>query len=450
MSFSAATVIGAAPMEVQFTDEVTTAGKVVVSWEWDFGDGDYSYEQNPVHVYYDSGVFSVSLVVVYSDASTDTFTITDYIIVDTTRLVANEVCLRYATEHGEGYGWSEYGGDDWVRPLDDWGVFTLNDDGDNQRTIVIDANDYEVYEIDGFDRIINTKPFPLDKQLVEDSEVDWKRRNTEDYSGEGYEHRYLKHECSYVHIRPQVPANKGSAGYTDSGQRTAQELSLNIYLNGDQLVPSGVINAFPEEGELVFSGRKTQCNRAATELCGTAGEIIIASMTDVYTSEGRAPSRERRVLTEHDIQKELSTGKVIHISRGRGTVIKNRANSEELSGGTVSRVTGPDGRSGSAISFDTDIDCGNDAILTNYTIIVWNKVGSLFTGVADYTQYSTSVSGYAMWYKKGNAGLGANLMLGAGNKFDIRVYSKQISDEAIASLYDDIKNFEGKMHLPGF
>jgi len=53
---------GAAPSCVRFTDTSTLPG--VVDWLWDFGDGTFSSEQNPLHVYQTNGRFSVRLLVV--------------------------------------------------------------------------------------------------------------------------------------------------------------------------------------------------------------------------------------------------------------------------------------------------------------------------------------------------------------------------------------------------
>jgi len=56
--FSATPTTGPTPLEVQFTDE--SAGDFD-TWSWDFGDGDTSDEQNPVHIYTHPGPFTVSL-----------------------------------------------------------------------------------------------------------------------------------------------------------------------------------------------------------------------------------------------------------------------------------------------------------------------------------------------------------------------------------------------------
>jgi YVTN family beta-propeller protein len=50
---------GYAPLSVQFTDTSENAAE----WDWDFGDGTGSAEQNPVHTYYEAGNYTVRLTV---------------------------------------------------------------------------------------------------------------------------------------------------------------------------------------------------------------------------------------------------------------------------------------------------------------------------------------------------------------------------------------------------
>ncbi|MCX8103683.1 MAG: PKD domain-containing protein [Candidatus Bipolaricaulota bacterium] len=53
----------AAGQTVQFTDKSQDPDGQVTAWQWDFGDGTTSTEQNPSHVYRTAGTFTVKLVV---------------------------------------------------------------------------------------------------------------------------------------------------------------------------------------------------------------------------------------------------------------------------------------------------------------------------------------------------------------------------------------------------
>jgi PKD repeat protein len=77
--FSASETLGVAPLNVQFTDMSTGPHN---SWEWSFGDGGTSTQQNPVHQYAAPGTYTVSLTVRDSSTSvSDTETKPGYITV---------------------------------------------------------------------------------------------------------------------------------------------------------------------------------------------------------------------------------------------------------------------------------------------------------------------------------------------------------------------------------
>ncbi|ABS55336.1 PKD domain containing protein [Methanoregula boonei 6A8] len=76
-SFSSNVQSGSAPLTVQFTD---TSGNAPIGWQWSFGDGSQSTDQNPTHTYTTSGTFSVSLTAVNSGGR-NTTTVPGYITV---------------------------------------------------------------------------------------------------------------------------------------------------------------------------------------------------------------------------------------------------------------------------------------------------------------------------------------------------------------------------------
>jgi gliding motility-associated-like protein len=48
---------------ISFTDQSTTPGGTIISWNWSFGDGDTSNIQNPVHQFAGTGTYTVELIV---------------------------------------------------------------------------------------------------------------------------------------------------------------------------------------------------------------------------------------------------------------------------------------------------------------------------------------------------------------------------------------------------
>lgn len=65
VTFAANTVLGNVPFVVQFTDQSQTPP---IAWDWDFGDGTHSSEQNPQHVY-TPGLYPVSLTTATNSGS---------------------------------------------------------------------------------------------------------------------------------------------------------------------------------------------------------------------------------------------------------------------------------------------------------------------------------------------------------------------------------------------
>ncbi len=84
-NFTAYPTSGEAPLTVTFTDESTGT---IDSWEWDFGDNSNSTNQNPIHIYSNSGTYTVSLTVIGPYGS-DTEAKIDYITVNYPAPVAN-------------------------------------------------------------------------------------------------------------------------------------------------------------------------------------------------------------------------------------------------------------------------------------------------------------------------------------------------------------------------
>lgn len=66
--------------EVTFTDASSSGDRPILRWYWDFGDGTFSYDQNPTHAYTTAAAFDVSLTV-YTAIGQDTLTKPQYIAV---------------------------------------------------------------------------------------------------------------------------------------------------------------------------------------------------------------------------------------------------------------------------------------------------------------------------------------------------------------------------------
>lgn len=65
LSIAADTTAGWIPFDVNFTGITTLTD--IVSWTWDFGDGDSAFVQNPMHTYTEPGMFSVTAEIKTAD-----------------------------------------------------------------------------------------------------------------------------------------------------------------------------------------------------------------------------------------------------------------------------------------------------------------------------------------------------------------------------------------------
>lgn len=80
--FVAEPLTGDSPLRVYFTDISIVYFPQIISWEWDFGNGQTSDQKNPSVLYLGSGSYTVSLTVTNEDNGIDTMIKVDYIIVD--------------------------------------------------------------------------------------------------------------------------------------------------------------------------------------------------------------------------------------------------------------------------------------------------------------------------------------------------------------------------------
>jgi PKD repeat protein len=74
--FTANPVSGNAPLTVNFIDNSTGNSAF---WLWNFGDGNTSTNQNPLHTYVSQGTYDVTLTVTNEDGIDDSITKTNYI-----------------------------------------------------------------------------------------------------------------------------------------------------------------------------------------------------------------------------------------------------------------------------------------------------------------------------------------------------------------------------------
>jgi len=97
-NFTASILTGPAPLQVQFNDTSNTGGLNTTSRQWNFGDGNGSTEQNPVHTYQAAGSYTVSLAITAGGAND---TETKAALINVTQAVVEEGCGCNGAKSGE-------------------------------------------------------------------------------------------------------------------------------------------------------------------------------------------------------------------------------------------------------------------------------------------------------------------------------------------------------------
>ncbi|RMG21574.1 MAG: PKD domain-containing protein, partial [Bacteroidetes bacterium] len=76
--FTASARMGCAPREIQFSD-LSSGPSTLTAWFWEFGDGNTSAAQHPLHTYTQNGIYTVSLTVTDENGCTHTEVKPEYI-----------------------------------------------------------------------------------------------------------------------------------------------------------------------------------------------------------------------------------------------------------------------------------------------------------------------------------------------------------------------------------
>jgi len=365
-------------------------------------------------------------------------------------------CLRYAFEPSQGIGWSMYQNPEWVRPMANIGTLVFFDENKIQRSIVVDRNDRKVWELATYDRVTHNKPAYTDKDesdfdaLSTGTEIECEIHTRQEDAGPGKEDDSFEVDMTQLQIRPQDDDNKGASGYNSRGLRNAQEVDLEIYMDGERYTPDAITEDLPDMAEAVFSGVKCESQRAQFLIRFAASEFRLTTRKHNAIIKPKLGTVAERTMSEWGYQDELSIGKKAWVTSYR-FLLYDRANAYQLPRTYVTAIDGPDEISGSAFLTTADTPMVNNPQAGAYTVIIWTKGGvdvELGQGgpAIPLTAYGDSINGWQMYYAKSSASLPA-LNITPGSWFDFRLYNKHISDSALAAYYRDMNNNEGRAYI---
>ncbi len=100
-SFSASPTSGSAPLKVLFND----SSKNAVSFNWDFGDGTYSTEKDPAHIYSTAGIYTVNLTVSNENGTNSKLATINVLPIITKTLINTSKSTQNPTIYGDKVVW---------------------------------------------------------------------------------------------------------------------------------------------------------------------------------------------------------------------------------------------------------------------------------------------------------------------------------------------------------
>lgn len=489
-NFEGTPTSGDVPLQVSFTDLTYWITTPFVEREWNFGDGtiEKTASSTIVHTYRRPGSYTVSLKVTVEnynedidygespEQTTDTETKVDYIVVaqpDTKELVS--MCLRMATETGEGVGWSEFENDDFVKPIEN-GVNLISDESDVERCI-IDDEDGNIYEYATFDKITTLKPNFTDKADIDGdsgTEISGERWGKEVTAGIGEKNKRVYDEKSWLQVHPSDAETRGKAGYDSSGMRDEQTFGLDVYQDGETLIRSAVVNDMPENGELSFVGNRIESKRIQYVFKFGASEFKLTEEKHNVLIKDATGSTEEKTMTEYTKQFYFENEKILHITRGN--FLYDRVSKRFASGNAVS-CEGPDEYDESAIQAVGEIVLPNSEVTAAYFDILLfagsgtghpvltfkNSSGVTLFTLNEYTPICEKIiSGWNIFRGSYSGTLPAWVVITADSypfkMYDLRIFAKSSYEsgwgttklEAIHQYYRDVATNHGNAFLPSF
>lgn len=403
-------------------------------------------------------------------------------------------CLRYSLKPSQGFGWSEFGDGDWPFPESRVGALKILDSVNQERQLVLDASTGRIFEIGVRDIFLDAVGdygggTEIPTEIILREEV-----------GDP-EHFYRKSLEHHIYFRPQDEDNQGADGYTDKGYRDAFEVTLALRKDGqtqDRLKTRDI----PLEGDLVFK-HDEDAHRWQPKVNTTTSEYRIVGFDDYYRALDQMARLSDREMSETSYERLLANV-AVHLSRyslenavwqTNGTLrdLQNRATGQSFTGAYAGFVNGPEGKTGSGVSFasgsltsaSTVTVSGNFAVtmwirtaivpITLFTCgftirllyedstykvtflgggdsrtatLDWNGTDWMFLCIQRNGNLMQMYQGTSLVFSQdvGNAAFSGQAVIGNGTvqMFDVRLLNNALSARAIDYYNDDVLNHEGK------
>lgn len=427
----------------------------IVSWLWDYGNGDTSNEElPPVYRYREPGVYTITRTAFFDDDSQVSFsrvvTVNSFSL-ESVKPDYEKVIYRYGETVEEGLQASEIDGVTF--PFHSFGSQPLNvpDVTGVPRLVIFDADDRQFYEVTTIGG-----PEEVGRDVVWRDKCDINGENGLEYSSlisfrgvAGTFERYFIEMLSANIYTRAIPAERQGVGvvYDASGYPTGINADISIQADENDGEYAEALDISVPKHEIHFDRRVeghiiqliSEINMAPHIVTGYNANLIYKDKLDAPGS--RAQSSEEK-------QQDLSFLMTNWITRGNPSCDRITG----LSIGVISAgegVVGPDSFAGSSL----EIVSGESLNFTNTETmrsVFWFRSGTIEGSLPVGYEVIESVGDWVFAQV-----LSADITFGEGVFFDIRVFveSELPSDfdtGARTYLYNDIVNYNGDNTLPAW
>lgn len=352
--FFGSPLYGPSKLLVKFTS-IITSGILV---KWFFGDGEESREINPDHIYYKPGKYTVTMIasrdgVEYTVVKSNYITVYEFekgLISD-----APDKCFKLAVKSSQGTGIHIVSGT-WVWPTLAAGVAKGFNELNQSISLVINAEDMSIYQI-GIDECWKDREGSYGESDIESFIT------TPEITGESDNVRHVETKAC---IRPWDESYRGTDGYNSEGIMNGQEVTVEAYKGGEQIVPETTLQKVNSEGDYSLL-KEVEARRFKLKIKFKKSAYKILNMITFFQRIANRTPPQNNFIFQKEAQKVFA-GPDIWFSKNYPTVFTNRSTGEVCEG-EAQPYPDMDGKQGATtvgrINVETELYDGD------FTLSVW-------------------------------------------------------------------------------
>lgn len=423
----------------------------IIKYEWDFGDGNYSYVRSPFHIYKNPGIYTVGLKATHSDGNVKEYINAYYIRVYSIAEAAYDIgnhddkkCLVFGFGDELGNGWAEFSGDEWMWPESNaaiseigigLGVYKVIYDNKTGLPFIINTKDGTADS--------NIKASLLDKKNEVLMDANFVKTGvnpgypikwtcvTPEYVGDQVKFR-ISHDETFIKMLPML------------GRDTIpseNEIKASLLFDG-RIIAEQELKYVDEHSEIIFSERN-DADRVQIAISGTYAGLRLTNIETTLKTSDVTRMAYRPASVDLQLQLYMST---VSFWWSRIDPNVNMANGTSFTPSpSITRVPGVDLLTDTAFSLTSDYTFQVDPTSVFMTLF--------WTGS---NQIVVEVSGVNKLIKEGDTGVSkvgetgwwfayVSLTISAGTPtlkfvsgsilYDLRLYQTELTDKAWFDIY---------------